>query len=345
MPVYSLVFNKLQVEIPTKEFSLSIDSSVSLQTPSRNTLHMKIKHILDLLCSGNVWVAHRSGCQFDFVIRLDSELEKEPGIEKMIQDVAAYVQETPVSTGFFLHRKTELYSLVLKLWSQVSLNAELKFQGTYTSNDSQFSLSIALKPAQFEEISAGSSASLSSEPQDVQVPMCVEYFQLRRIKIAMTFSSGRANQKAQPPLPNMDNSDQPASNLYPRDPLCQYYDMPNGSTIHHGMDIATPLLTTYKLTECLSALPSPPNSQEEKTCVMRPIISDLSRAREMVHLGLSKLIGGRQNKNRTGIKVVMRRPTLTLSRLAPSLFTPGFAEVSLLSNVYPTHKGLLSGQC
>lgn len=113
--------------------------------------------------------------------------------------------------------------------------------------------------------------------------------------------------------------------------------MLDDDTLLYDIDVTTPLLTTHSLTKSLSALPSPPNSQEEDIedtptdCGMASFTSDLNDAREMAHLALRKLVGGRQNKSQPGIKVVLRRPTLTLSELAPSLFSPGFAEVSLTS--------------
>lgn len=111
------------------------------------------------------------------------------------------------------------------------------------------------------------------------------------------------------------------------------------NTLLYDIEVATPLLTTRSLIKSLSALPSRPNSQEEEIEDTRTdsdlasITSDLSYARKMAHLALRMLVGGRQNKSQPGIKVRLRRPTLTLSKLAPSLFSPGFAEVSLKSHL------------
>jgi hypothetical protein len=120
--------------------------------------------------------------------------------------------------------------------------------------------------------------------------------------------------------------------------LRQDHEMLDGHTLPYAIDVATPLLTTHSLTKSLPALPSPPNSQEQAIenaptdCDMASITSELSCAQEMAHLAFRKLVGGRQNKSQPGIKFTLRRPTLTLSELAPGLFSPGFAEVSLKSH-------------
>ena len=258
------------------------------------------------------------------------------------------------------------------MWSQVSLNAELELPERDTSDDLQSSFSIILRHPPVEGTSGYSSIPLSSDTSDVQVPTGVPCFQLRRIKIAMTFKFGRAYQNPQPLLPctaancsegsfekrydsggestsltsylllrqagiNGSQVAQSTSSLYLNNLLCQDHEMLDDDTLLSDIDVATPLLTTHSLTKSLSGLPSPPNSQEEEIgdtptdCGMASSTSDLSCAREMAHLALRKLVGGRQNKSQPGIKVVFRRPTLTLSKLAPSLFSPGFAEVSLTS--------------
>jgi hypothetical protein len=103
MPAFSLIFNKLQVSFPTKKLSLSVESSVSLQCLNKNTQHMKTRHLLGLLCSGNVWVTHGNGCRIDFIFLLDSQQDQGPTVEKTIEDIAAYVRDAPVSSGFILH--------------------------------------------------------------------------------------------------------------------------------------------------------------------------------------------------------------------------------------------------
>jgi len=133
---------------------------------------------------------------------------------------------------------------------------------------------------------------------------------------------------------NSSHGAQYTSSLYPDTLLCQDHEMLDDDTFLYEMDIATPLLTTHSLTKRLSALPTPSDSQEEEIghtptdCSMTSMTSDLSCAREMAHLAFRKLVGGRQSKSRPGIKVISRRPTLTLPTLAPSLFSPGYAEVS-----------------
>jgi hypothetical protein len=256
------------------------------------------------------------------------------------------------------------------LWSQVSLNAELELPERDASGDLQSSFSIILRHSPVEGTSSHSSISLSSDNPDVQVPTGVPCFQLRRIKIAMTFKFARAYQNHRPLLPcavangsddgfekardpgrestslssylllrharlNSSQVAQSTSSLYSNTLLYQDHEMLGDDTLLYDIDVATPLLITHSLTKGLSALPSPPNSQEEEMegtpadCGMASITSDLSCAREMAHLALCKLIGGRQNKSQLGIKVVLRRPALTLSKLAPSLFSPGFAEVCI----------------
>lgn len=255
------------------------------------------------------------------------------------------------------------------MWSQVSLNAELELPERDTSDDLQSSFSIILRHPPIEGISGHSSIPLSPNAPDVQVPTGVPCFQLRRIKIAMTFKFRRAYQNPRPLslcmvatgseddfgkkcdlggestsltsyllLPqsrlNSFQAAQSTSNFHFDTLFCQDHEMLD-DTLLYEIVIATPSLTNHSLTKSLSALPSPPNSQEgeledtQTDCGMASITSDLSYAREMAHLALRKLVGGRQNKSQPGIKVVLRRPTLTLSKLAPSLFSPGFVEVSL----------------
>jgi hypothetical protein len=59
---------------------------------------MTTRHLLGLLCSGNVWVTHENGCRIDFVFLLDSQQDQEPTAEKIIEDIAAYVRNAPVSS-------------------------------------------------------------------------------------------------------------------------------------------------------------------------------------------------------------------------------------------------------
>lgn len=163
----------------------------------------------------------------------------------------------------------------------------------------------------------------------------------------MTFNSGRANQNPQPSLPHKafdgieDSFAQYTSGLYRSTLLCQDHEMLDNDVLLDEMDIAMPLLIAQSLTTHLPALPSPPGSEEEEIqnspsdCGINSITSDFSFAREMAHLALCKLTGGCQNKSQIGIKVVLHRPTLTLSKLAPSLFNPGFVEVSLISHPCP----------
>jgi hypothetical protein len=103
MPVFSLVFNKLQVEIPAKKLSLSVDSSVSLQSSSGNAQPMKTRQLLDLLCSGKLWVTRGIGCRIDFIFLLDKQQDEKPAMEKMIEDFAGYVRDAPVSSAVILH--------------------------------------------------------------------------------------------------------------------------------------------------------------------------------------------------------------------------------------------------
>jgi hypothetical protein len=102
MPAFSLVFNKLRVEIPAKKFSLSVDSSVSLQCPSRDAQPIKTRQLLDLLYSGKTWVARGIGCRIDFIFLLDKQQDERPTMEKMIEDFAGYVRDAPVSSAAIL---------------------------------------------------------------------------------------------------------------------------------------------------------------------------------------------------------------------------------------------------
>ena len=99
MPAFSLIFNKLRVEIPAKKYSLSVDSSVSLQCSSENVQPMKTRQLLDLLCSGKIWVTSGIGSRIDFLFILDKQLDGKPAIEKMIENFAASVRVAPVSSG------------------------------------------------------------------------------------------------------------------------------------------------------------------------------------------------------------------------------------------------------
>jgi hypothetical protein len=154
----------------------------------------------------------------------------------------------------------------------------------------------------------------------------------------MTFNSGRTNQNPQPSLSYMavggtkDSFAQCTSSLYRSTLLCQDHEMLDNDVLLDEMDIAMPLLMAQSLTTHLPVLPSPPGSQEKE---IQNTPSNFSFAREMAHLALYKLAGGCQNKSQTGIKVALHRPTLTLSKLAPSLFNPGFVEVSLISHSCP----------
>ena len=103
MPPLSLIFNKLQVVIPAKKLSLSVDSSVSLQCSSGNAQPMKTRQLLDLLCSGKIWVTRGIGCRIDFTFLLDKKQGEKPAMEKMIRDFAGYVRDAPVSSGVILH--------------------------------------------------------------------------------------------------------------------------------------------------------------------------------------------------------------------------------------------------
>lgn len=103
MPAFSLVFNKLQVEMPAKKLSLSVDSSVSLQCSSGNAQPMKARQLLDLLCSGKTWVSRGIGCRIDFIFILDKQQDEKPAMEKMIEDFAGYVRDAPVSSVVILY--------------------------------------------------------------------------------------------------------------------------------------------------------------------------------------------------------------------------------------------------
>lgn len=103
MPTFSFIFNKLQVEIPAKKLSLSVDSSVSLQCSSGNAQPMKTRQLLDLLCSGKIWVTRGVSCRIDFVILLDKQQDEKQAMEKMVQDFAGYVRDAPVSSAVILH--------------------------------------------------------------------------------------------------------------------------------------------------------------------------------------------------------------------------------------------------
>ncbi len=158
----------------------------------------------------------------------------------------------------------------------------------------------------------------------------------------MSFISERTDQNPRSPLPVVaegaaESFARRTSCLYPIALLHQDHEMLDDVALLRRMDIDIPLLTTPSLTKSFSALHSPPNSQEKEMegspadCGIDSIMSDLTCVREMAQLALRKLVGGRQKKSPPGMKVVSRRPTLTLSKLAPSLFSPGFLEVSLSS--------------
>ena len=216
-----------------------------------------------------------------------------------------------------------------------------------TNGELQSGFSIILRHAPLRDRSSHPSIPMSHASPDVQVPTHVPCFQLQKIKIVMTFNSGRANQNPQPPLPYMavdgtkGSFAQYTSGLYHGALLYQDHEMLDNDVLLDEMDIAMPLLIAQSLTTHLPALPSPPGSQEKEIqntssdCGINSITSDFSFVREMAHLAFCKLAGGRQNKSQTGIKVVLHRPTLTLSKLAPSLFNPGFVEVSLISHSCP----------
>jgi hypothetical protein len=99
MPAFSFIFNKLEVEIPAKKLSLSVDSSVSLQCSSGNTQPMKTRQLLDLLCSSKTWVTRGAGYRIDFLFVLDKQQDGKPATEKMIENFAASVRGAPVSSG------------------------------------------------------------------------------------------------------------------------------------------------------------------------------------------------------------------------------------------------------
>jgi hypothetical protein len=103
MPAFSFIFNKLQVEIPAKKLSLSVDSSVSLQCSSGNAQPTTTRQLLDLLCSGKTWVTRGIGCRIDFFFLLDKQQDKEQAMEKIVKDFTAYVRDLPVSSGVILH--------------------------------------------------------------------------------------------------------------------------------------------------------------------------------------------------------------------------------------------------
>jgi hypothetical protein len=252
----------------------------------------------------------------------------------------------------------------------VSLEAKIELPESDTSGDLRSSFSIILRHPPFQGTPAHSSTPMSSAPPDVQVPTDVPCFQLRRIKIVMTFDFGMTYRNSRSLLPGTAansaedslekkcdtvgesinltnclllsqpelNSSQVArstSSLYLNTLVCQDHEMLDDGTLLYDIGVATPLLTTRSSIKSLPALPFSPNSQEEAiedtptNCGMTSVTSELSYAWEMAHLAFRKLVGGRQSKTQPGIKVTLRRPTLTLSKLAPSLFSPGFAEVSL----------------
>jgi len=252
----------------------------------------------------------------------------------------------------------------------VSLEAKIELPDSDTSDDLRSSFSIILRHPPFHGTPAHSSTRMSSAPPDVQIPTDVPCFQLRRIKIVMTFDFGKAYRNSSSLLPDMAansaedsiekkcdtvgesinltnylllpqaglNSSQIArstSSLYLNTLLCQDHEMLDGSTLLYDNNVATPLLTIHSSTKSLPTLRFSQNSQEEAVedaptqCGMTSVSSELSCASEMAHLAFRKLVSGRQSKSQPGIKATLRQPTLTLSRLAPSLFSPGFAEVSL----------------
>ncbi len=98
MPAFSFIFNRLQVVIPSKKLSLSVESSASLQDSRGNPQPMKIRQVLDLFCSGKVWVVPGNACRIDFSFTLDGQKDEEPFMENVLKHFAAYVRDVPVSS-------------------------------------------------------------------------------------------------------------------------------------------------------------------------------------------------------------------------------------------------------
>lgn len=129
----------------------------------------------------------------------------------------------------------------------------------------------------------------------------------------------------------------PISGASSNDLMCHDDEMLNDYHLLYNVDGARPSLTSQSLTQSSSLLPSPPESQEDDMKDIsahnntNSILFNFSCARRMTDLALRTLIGGRQIKGQPGVKVRRPQPKQTISQIAPSLFNPGYLEVSLAS--------------
>ena len=64
---------------------------------------MKTRQLLDLLCTGKVWITHGNGCRIDFTFLVDGLQDEKLIMEKIIEDLAAHVRDLPVSVVVVLH--------------------------------------------------------------------------------------------------------------------------------------------------------------------------------------------------------------------------------------------------
>lgn len=117
--------------------------------------------------------------------------------------------------------------------------------------------------------------------------------------------------------------------------MCQDDEMLEDYNLLYKIDDVEPSLISQALIQSSSPLSSPPDSQKEVSddVTMDDNVSsvsfELSSARRIADLALRNVIGGRQVKCRPGIKVVKPQPRQSLSKIVPSIFNPGFLEVSL----------------
>jgi hypothetical protein len=121
--------------------------------------------------------------------------------------------------------------------------------------------------------------------------------------------------------------------------MCQDDEVMDDYDLLYNIYSARPSVINQPLTQISRLLPSPPDSQEDaieevSMNANKPVSLDLSWAHRMTDLALRNLIGGPQIKSQPGIKIRKPHPRQTLSRIAPSLFNPGFLEVSLASHAF-----------
>jgi hypothetical protein len=104
MATVSLILDKLKVALPAEKLSLCLESSISLRCPNVSFLSLDFTQLLDLICSGKVWVTRGNGCRLDFTIHCKGLHNDEMLVGKIVEDLGLYIRHAPVSSSVVFPR-------------------------------------------------------------------------------------------------------------------------------------------------------------------------------------------------------------------------------------------------